>query len=302
MKRKLVLAFVLGISIIIIFSTIILVANYGPNGPQLALGIILNKIFKNNSEFVVMDEDGIPIVNYGFVGIEHIGSQRNPVTISQKLFEFYSDFKKTGNETSKQYILNNANWLVSNSKNHGNYSILYYNFSWVPYDMPNPWRSGMAQGQGLQALVKAHEITNNSTFLDTAELLLNSFFVEVKNGGVTYKSSNNGWWYEEYSHEKGKESRVLNGMNFAILGIHEYYTYTNETNAKFLFDKGVTALKQDLPKYDFDGHSYYDSLGKAADKKYHKIHVNQSKTLYEITNDPIFKKYYHKWKLGSSIP
>ncbi len=295
MKKKISLTIVIGVTIFFVLSLIFLTVYYGPNGPQLAIGFILNELFLDKSKFIVVDEDGIPIVNYGFNGIEYIGSQRNPVTTSQKLFVYYSDFKKTGNQKSKQLVINNANWLVTNSKVQGNYSILYNNFTWINYDMPNPWRSGMAQGQGLQALVLAHEITKNSTYLTTAQSLLNSFFVEVEDSGVTYKSPNSGWWYEEYSHENGKESRVLNGMMYSVLGIYDYYQYTNETNAKFLFDKGVEALKQDLPNYDLGGLSNYDALGKPASKSYHNIHVNLTRELYLITNEPIFNTYYQKW-------
>ncbi len=298
-KKKIGISLGLSIPIFLIISISFLVVNYGPNAPELAIGAILNEIFQNNSEFIEVDQDGIPIVNYGFHGFEYIGSQRNPITTSHKLFEYYSDYKKTGNETSKQFVINNANWLVSNSKIQGNYSILFTNFTWFTNDMPNPWRSGMAQGQGVKALVQAHEITNNSTYLVTAESLLNSFFIEVKNGGVTYKSTNAGWWYEEYAHENGKESRVLNGMIHAVLGIYDYYQYTNDTNAKFLFGKGIDALKHDLPSYDFDGYSYYNALGKPASNSYHDAHVSLTKKLYEITNEPIFNEYSKKWEANS---
>jgi len=300
-KKKIGIALGLSIMIFFVLSNIFLVVIYGPDAPALAIGAILNIIFQNNSEYIIFDQDGIPIVNYGFHGLEYVGSQRNPITTSQKLFDYYSDYKETGNPISKQFVINNANWLVSNSKIQGNYSILFTNFTWFTNDMPNPWRSGMAQGQGLQALVKAHKLTNNSTYLVTAESLLNSFFVEVKNGGVTYKSTNAGWWYEEYAHEKGKESRVLNGMMFAVLGIYEYYQYTNDTKAKFLFDKGIEALKHDLSKYDKEGYSYYNVLGKTAPKNYHSVHVNLTKELFDITNEPIFNKYYLKWRTNLDI-
>lgn len=295
MKNKVSISIILGIAVFILASFFIITYNYGPSGIQLTLDFVLNKIYQNNPKIVV-DEEGIPWVNYGFIEAKYVGEQRNPVTISHKIFENYLDFKKTGNETAKKYVINNADWIVSNSKIKGNYSMLYYNFSWPTYEMPNPWRSGMAQGLAIRALSNAHEISNDSRYLDASDLLLNSFYVEIKNGGVTYKSLSNGWWYEEYAHENGKESRVLNGMMHALLGIYEYYQYTNDTKAKFLFEKGVDALKKDLPSYDIEGRSYYDALSKKANEKYHNAHVNLTKTLYEITNDEVFKKYYQKWE------
>jgi uncharacterized protein YyaL (SSP411 family) len=50
----------------------------------------------------------------------------------------------------------------------------------------------MAQGRALQALIKAHEVTGQNKYLDSAKMLLNSFFVELKDGGVTYKTPTDG--------------------------------------------------------------------------------------------------------------
>jgi hypothetical protein len=47
----------------------------------------------------------------------------------------------------------------------------------------------MANGEVLTPLVKAHELTQDRLYLDTAKELLNSFFVKVADGGVTYKDS-----------------------------------------------------------------------------------------------------------------
>ena len=243
-----------------------------------------------------IDEFGIPIVNYGTIENIDIGSQRNPVTTSQQLIKYYNEYNSTGNLKSKEYLINSADWLIENSVSHGEYSILYYNFPWPIYDLPAPWRSGMAQGQAIQGLLKAHEITGNDKYLKGAKMLLNSFFVDVEDGGVTYKTEDKGWWYEEYSHEEAKVSRVLNGMEYALLGIYDYYKYTNDTDAKFLFDKGIIALKNDLPIYDYNGYTYYDVLENLAGPSYHKTHVNLTTKLYDITNEEIFNEYQKKWR------
>ncbi len=38
----------------------------------------------------------------------------------------------------------------------------------------------MAQGQAIQALKRAYDVSRDQKYLDTANALLNSFFVEVK--------------------------------------------------------------------------------------------------------------------------
>jgi D-glucuronyl C5-epimerase C-terminus len=43
---------------------------------------------------------------------------------------------------------------------------------------------------------------------------------------------------------------VLNGMMFAVLAIYDYYVCTGDPAARYFFDKGVVALRNDLPFYD----------------------------------------------------
>ncbi len=244
----------------------------------------------------ILDDKGVPYIQYGFVDGIYIGKQRNPVTISQEAINHYEKFSKTKDEKLKRLVINNADWLVENSIEKNDYAILEYNFPFPVYDFKKPWKSAMAQGQAIQALIFTHKITQNEKYLKSAKKLLNSFFVEVENGGVTYKDSEHEWWYEEYASETGKIPRVLNGMIFALLGIYDFFQYTNDKNAMYLFEQGIRSLKKNLSKFDFnDGYSYYDLLGRPA-RKYHKVHLDLLKKLFEITNEKIFYKYYEKWK------
>ena len=279
----------------------LLVCNWGPleNVTKNVIRGVYSK-FKGRTQ-TILDDAGIPIVDYGYIDGIYIGKQRNPVTVCQKALEYYENYEK-GDKIQRQLFLNCANWLVDNSTPYGNYSILEYKFVWPIYDMTPPWRSGMAQAQALQVLIKAHNLTKDEKYLNTAKKLLNSFFYEVIEGGVTYKTSTDGWWYEEYADDNGKVSMVLNGMMSALLGIYDYYEYTKDTAAKYLFDQGVLGLKKNLPRYDKNGYSYYDILGHLAGEKYHDIHIWQLQRLYEITHEEIFKKYHDRWASYRELP
>ena len=125
----------------------------------------------------------------------------------------------------------------------------------------------MAQGLGVQVLILAYNLTGEKRYLESAKKALNAFYVEVSNGGVIIKEGD-GWWYEEYADEEGKMPRVLNGMIYALLGIWEYYKITGDENAKYLFDRGITSLKNHLHEYDANCWTFYDALGNLASKKY----------------------------------
>ncbi|HOS44616.1 MAG TPA: D-glucuronyl C5-epimerase family protein, partial [Armatimonadota bacterium] len=103
-----------------------------------------------------------------------------------------------------------------------------------------------------------------------------------------------GVWYEEYADEGGARPRVLNGMLYALFGLHDVYAYLGDRDALRLFNDGVAAVKAELPRYDNRGHSYYDLL-RTAPGPYHAIHVEQLDTLYALTDEPIFTQYRDRW-------
>jgi len=252
---------------------------------------------------IILDSAGVPMSDYGYTDGVYIGIQRNPVHISQQAFKYWDEFQN-GDVRSKELFLNCANWLVDNAVLRDNYTVWEYRFPWPDRNLTPPWISGMAQGLGIQVLVRAYNITNNKKYLEIAKSSLQSFFVEVENGGVTYKDpESGGWWYEEYPNpDNHREDRVLNGFMFALLGIHEYYERTGDEDAKYLFDKGIIELKNHLSDYDTGEWTYYDLLGNYANIHYHHIHVNLLSQLYEITHEPIFKEYYQKWKSYEDNP
>ncbi|HZD34188.1 MAG TPA: D-glucuronyl C5-epimerase family protein [Nitrososphaeraceae archaeon] len=239
-----------------------------------------------------MDENGIPYVNYGEWGTKfgRLNIQRNPVTIIHTAMDFY-------HAGDTKFFMNNVDWLVDNAVAKDGFSTFEYWYDWPTYNLKKPWRSAMANGEALTPLVKAHELTGDMLYLDAAKKLLNSFFVKVEDGGITYKDSYKSWWYEEYVADNfgAEESRVLNGMLFALIGVYEYYKYMDDPDAKLIFDKGINSVKQNLAKYDDGlGHSYYDILHNPPDK-YHLIHVDLLNRLYDLTHEGIFKEYSKKW-------
>lgn len=65
-----------------------------------------------------------------------------------------------------------------------------------------------------------------------------------------------GWWYEEYADPGGRNPRVLNGMIFALEGIYDFWLITGDDMARMIFEKGILALRAELPRYDAWGWSY----------------------------------------------
>lgn len=235
------------------------------------------------------DAQGVPYYNYSQAGL-----QRNPLYVASEVINHFRDYKN-GAADALQQLTSNANWLVSNASPHGDYSLLEYNFPLPRYKLEPPWHSAAAQARAIEGLAIANAITGNKTYLETAKSLLNSFFVEVKDGGVTHKTPHDGWWYEDFASESVNASRALDGMMLSLLSIFNYYKYTNDADAKFLFDQGVLALKKNLQSYDDNGYSYYDIHKTPAPSNYHTYHVDLLRKLLLFEDDEILRKYYDKW-------
>lgn len=177
--------------------------------------------------------------------------------------------------------------------------ILEYNFPWPVYGIKPPWRSAMAQAEALDVLVRAYELTNDSKYVNTAKLLLNSLFVDVKNGGVTYKTPTDGWWYELYAGDNGKQPRVLNGMLYTLVALADYYNHTKDHYAKFLFNEGLISLRKNLPLFDSNQTSgvdfYYDILKTPNKVEYHIAVMELLSQLYQISHLQFLKDFHDKW-------
>lgn len=280
---------------ILIFSFIgaSIVANFTEKKVRAWIEIIYEVVMRKPMVYDISqnDEKGIPFLIEG-----KIGRQRNPMTICNKALSYYENAM---NGDSSQFIpfLNCANWLADSLSNRNDFSILSYNYNWPVYNMVAPWRSGLANGVSLQVFIKAHALSKNEKYLIAGKKILNSFYVEVKAGGVSYKTDSTGWWFEEYADEGGAVSRVLNGHMFALVGIHEYYNYTKDSSAHYLFFQGIKSLKSDLDKYDqLEGPSLYDRRGTPTNIKYHAIHVDLLDRLFIITGEPLYKFYADKWR------
>ena len=254
---------------------------------------------------IILDESGVPYVEYKYQNGKYVGEKRrNPVTISQTGMEYLDKYYETKDEKYKELFLNCSDWLVENAKNKGDYSVWEYmgNIPYPNFTIYPPWVSGMAQGQGIQVLAYAYNLTGNETYLNTAKSALGAFYVPVEEGGVLYIDDDGGWWYLEYGYKGEPKPKTLNGFIFALIGLHEYYKITKDADALYLFNKGVDELKRHLDDYDTGCYTVYDLVGTPASGKYHDVHVKQMLIMYNITKDPVFMQYYGKWKAYSDKP
>lgn len=189
------------------------------------------------------------------------------------------------------YVISDETYGSSNSTY---FYLLPYNFDWDHYSATAPWYSALAQAEALPLLIQAYNMTGLEIYKSSSDGILNSFFVDVRDGGVTHKDDD-GWWFELYSDRGSNNSKVLNGMLWTLLAIKQYENITGDSRAKLLFDHGIESLKSNLYKYDAENQTYYDIFKKPADFNYHNIHVKLLAQLYNITGEKSFLMMSEKW-------
>ena len=244
----------------------------------------------------LFDNAGIPMLDYH----GKIGKQYNPIAIAQWGLGNYNLFLRTRNEERRAKVLLAANWLCAHlERNAHGVSVWNHHFDWE-YRTPlrAPWYSGLAQGQGISLLLRAHREMNSTEYLNAAEHAFLSFQRSMDDGGVTYTDQKNNLWFEEYLVTP--PTHILNGFIWAAWGIYDYFLVTQNAFAQELFARAVQTLRDNLVHYDLGFWSLYEQSGTrlpmVASPFYHRLHIVQLRVMHMLTGDEIFTIYADRWE------
>jgi heparosan-N-sulfate-glucuronate 5-epimerase len=242
------------------------------------------------------DERGIPLLNYrGAIGLQY-----NPIAVAQYGLGNYNLFRQTGDPMRKRRLLNAADWLVCNQeRNTAGFLVWHHHFDWeYRTTLKAPWYSGLAQGQGISLLVRAHQATGDRRYLTAAAESFETFLSTLENGGVTYVDASGNTWFEEYI--TSPPTHILNGFIWASWGVFDFYLATSSTAAKELFSKAMDSLASNLEQYDVGFWSLYEQsnmrLKMFASPFYHSLHVAQLNVLHRLTGNDVFRRFADRWE------
>ncbi len=216
----------------------------------------------------------------------------NPVSIAQFALGAYDTYLETGDKTAKTDFLRHANWLRDKGMDaDGRFP---YTWFYSSRGLKAPWYSGMAQGMGISALLRAYQLTNDYSYRRAAEKAFRPFTTSVAGGGVTTRDGDD-YWLEEYTEAQPKQ--VLNGSIFAMWGVWDLYRVTGNTTAKSVFNRATATLSRHLDDYEYKGYCLYERYPAHYSNHYHSIHVRQLRALTGITGDLTFANRADTWTL-----
>ncbi len=242
------------------------------------------------------DSAGIPMLNYQ----GEIGLQYNPIAIAQWGLGNYNQFRRSGDQHRKRKFQMAADWMCAHlERNSADVWVWNHYFNWE-YRTPlrAPWCSGLAQGQGISLLARAHLETGDLQYFETAERAFDSFRKSTSEGGVSFTDGSGDLWFEEYI--VSPPTHILNGFIWAAWGVYDYFLATKEAAAERLFAMAIHTLHANLEKFDLGFWSLYEQSGTwlpmVASPFYHQLHVVQLRVMHRLTGDEYFSRVADRWE------
>jgi heparosan-N-sulfate-glucuronate 5-epimerase len=249
-----------------------------------------------------LDSAGIPLLNYH----GKIGLQYNPIAIAQWGLGNYNLFAGNGEAKCKEKFLAASDWLCDRlEQNSAGVWVWHHHFDWeYRTQLKSPWYSGLAQGQGISLLVRAHKQTGDARYLEAADRAFQSFLKPIADGGVTFTDERGDVWFEEYI--VSPPTHILNGFIWAAWGVYDYFLATGNPVAQSTFARSVETISKNLNRYDAGFWSLYEESGTRlpmlASPFYHRLHIVQLRVLYRLTGMETFSQYADRWERYSQSP
>jgi hypothetical protein len=229
-----------------------------------------------------------------------IGRQHNPIAVAQWGLGNYNLLRQTGHPSRRDKVVRCADWLLATlDQNSSGVWVWSHHFDWEYRDtLRAPWYSGLAQGQAISLLLRAHLETGNPNYLGAARDAFKAFERAVDDGGVAFTDMRGDWWIEEYIVRP--PTHILNGFVWALWGVYDMFLATGENAHRVLYERGVKTLEHNLQVYDTGFWSLYEQSGTRlkmlASPFYHRLHIVQLRVMHRLTGSEVFAKVADRWE------
>jgi hypothetical protein len=246
------------------------------------------------------DAAGIPMLDYhGAIGLQY-----NPIAVAQWGLANYNRFRETGDNDEERWrkTLRAADWLTANlERNAHGLWVWNHRFDWEYRDtLKAPWYSGLAQGQGVSLLLRAHNCahTEDDKYRCAAEKAFVTLTRPIAEGGVLFEDDEKNLWIEEYIVDP--PTHILNGFMWALWGVFDYWLACADASAKEIFNRGAETLIRNLAQFDTGYWSLYEQSGTRlkmlASPFYHQLHIVQLRVMSRLTGDARFAAVADRWE------
>jgi hypothetical protein len=261
------------------------------------------RLFHSELGYVV-DEEGLPVVDYGRRLGKKVGRKRNPVLmgiVGLKATQSSSlvglpEFDRTGNDILPHIRVERmARWLLDSSIDRGSYMVYHLDFPWPEYLLKPPWRSCLAEAFSGMFLVAWGTVRKDERYVDCGLKHIRSLLVPVSKGGLKSDHSNVFLEYTGYERRK-RWPLVLNGHLYSLVTLFTAWKMLGIEEFGGVFEQAIAELEGFLPVFEGPFFTYYDDLGNPAKLFYHQIHVHLLERLYALTGLPYLRATANEWR------
>lgn len=243
----------------------------------------------------LLDGNGVPMLDYRGA----TGPQYNPIAVAQFALGNHTLWIETQDPDHLSKCIVACDWLAENLEpNDKGVPVWQHKFDWeYVQTLQNPWYSGLAQGQGISALLRCHAATGDPKYLDAAKLAFRSFHLNAYAGGVLFEDGQD-LWIEEYIVDP--PSHILNGFIWALWGVRDHQLVTGDSDAAVIWDRCIGTLERNLSSFDLGYWSLYDQSSRGrlkmiASNFYHRLHIVQLRIMWQLTGMDVFLQYSQRW-------
>jgi hypothetical protein len=240
-------------------------------------------------KLVSYDDRGIPVVRYN----PPVGLRYNPVTVALEALISYQ-------QRAYHKFLNYTTWLLEHSHLYDGKRFLYYDFPVPPKVPSSHWVSGMAQGLATSVIVRQYILSGDKKYLRYAEEFINGMLTPISKGGCLFAEGEN-IWIEEYPTQRPPR-HVLNGLIYAVLGLHDVILVTQKNIYQIFFRRIINTIEKNIHLYDLYLWSRYDiSILSIAPKKYHLLNTVLLYIVAMLVRSEKLLETTRRWALGYAI-
>lgn len=244
------------------------------------------------------DADGLAITNYDGKRVFH------PVDSAWKLMVVADSYEHGQDPRDWEILEKNLKHAIKHSvvdAEGGRWFVYEFDHAHKDMHMRAPWVSGMSQGMMLSLISRMYDLRPSEELKTYADEIFKTFLKKRTPGEfwVTNPvpcpddSSLTCVFLEEYPLDD-RETHVVNGHIYAMLGLHDYYRMTKNPQAKELFEDSAFAIARSFTTYRNPGQpSFYavSDFGKETwetPTSYHLGVIPELRALTKITGDPLF--------------
>lgn len=246
------------------------------------------------------DAEGLAITNYNGQRVFH------PVDSAWKLMVVADSYEQTQDPRDWDILQKNLDHAISRSvvdSQGGRWFVYEFDHSHRDMHMRAPWISGMSQGMMLSLISRMNDLRPSDELQKYAKEIFQTFLKKRTPGEFWVTNPvpcpNNASltcvFLEEYPIDD-RETHVVNGHIYAMLGLHDYYRMSKDPEAKKLFEDAAFAIANAFDTYrNPGGPSFYavSDFGKETwetPTSYHLGVIPELRSLTKITGDPLYNQ------------